>query len=80
MKTGHWFCTTCDDVVHLPATAENPLCPVCHHRTLQWIGTDDSKPKPKPVQTPPPKAADAALAIQGFALMRQVVASADPPP
>lgn len=75
MKTGHWFCTTCDDIGNVPATAENPICPVCHHRTLQWIGTDDSKPaKPVHPPTPPPKV-DVALAVHGFAFMREVVAS-----
>jgi DNA-directed RNA polymerase subunit RPC12/RpoP len=66
MKTGHWFCTTCDDIVNLPATLENPLCPACHHRTVLWIN------ETKPLFPKLPITDD--VAAKGFAEMRALVA------
>ena len=41
--SGHWFCSTCNDIVtmHAPAgrwdSLRDVLCPVCHHETAFWV-------------------------------------------
>jgi hypothetical protein len=71
MKTGHWFCYgKCNDIANVPAEAENPICPGCRCRTLQWIGSEQPDVRP-----PPPKPVPVAdtFAATGFAHMRAVV-------
>ena len=41
MISGHWFCLTCDDVIHAqkPFVSQSELwvCPICKRKTCQWI-------------------------------------------
>jgi hypothetical protein len=41
----HYFCSFCNDVVHMHFTERHEVCPVCHNHSAVWV-PDTTKPQP----------------------------------
>ena len=45
---GHWYCSNCDDVVHMPAPVgrydlkDGVECIVCHNHSARWVDTPET--------------------------------------